>query len=298
MTPHFKAKGYWALILGGSSGIGLATAHKLAEEGMNCCIVHRDRKSKAVELEMVWDELRAKGVQIQTFNADALKEEKRQEILTQLKDVVQDGEGIRVVLHAISKGNLKLLVPNTNFDLGNEIGIEDKELLGLYRQMQQKVAHDYEIKRTELTGLDYQLTIEAMAISLYDWVKAIFQEALFAQDARVFGLTSEGNTKAWRYYAAVSAAKASLEAISRAIALEFAPYGIRSNIIQAGVTDTPSLRMIPGQEQLKANAVFRNPFHRLTQATDVANVIYLLSRDEAAWINGTIIPVDGGERNS
>lgn len=121
---------------------------------------------------------------------------------------------------------------------------------------------------------------------------------LFAEDARVLGLTSEGNQKAWHNYAAVSAAKASLEAISRSIALEFAPFGIRSNILQPGVTDTPSLRMIPGQEALKSQAAFRNPFSRLTTPEDVANAVYLMCRDEAAWINGAIIPVDGGEKNS
>ena len=116
-----------------------------------------------------------------------------------------------------------------------------------------------------------------------------------AEDARVVSFTSEGNTKAWKNYAAVSAAKVTLEAITRSIALEFAPFGIRANCIQAGVTDTASLRMIPGSDQLKEHAIKRNPFHRLTLPEDVANAVYLLSKDEAAWINGTILKVDGGE---
>ena len=96
-------------------------------------------------------------------------------------------------------------------------------------------------------------------------------------------------------YAAVSAAKGTLEAIPRNIALEFASFGIRANCIQAGVTDTASLRMIPGSDQLKEFAIKRNPFSRLTLPEDVANVVYLLSKDEASWINGTILKVDGGE---
>ena len=96
----------------------------------------------------------------------------------------------------------------------------------------------------------------------------------------------------------MSAAKVTLEAITRNIALEYAPFGIRANCIQAGVTDTPSLRMIPGSEEIKKHSLLRNPFNRLTLPEDVANVVYLLSKDEAAWINGTIIPVDGGEHIS
>ena len=145
---------------------------------------------------------------------------------------------------------------------------------------------------------DFQLTIQAMGISLYDWTNAIFEARLFSDDARVISFTSEGNTKAWKNYAAVSAAKATLEAITRNIALEYAPFGIRANCIQAGVTDTASLRMIPGSDEIKKHSLLRNPFNRLTLPEDVANVVYLLSKDEAAWINGTIIPVDGGEHIS
>ena len=81
----------------------------------------------------------------------------------------------------------------------------------------------------------------------------------------------------------------------RNMALEFAKDGITSNCIQAGATETPSFAMIPGNEQLAAVAKKRNPFHRLTTPEDVANGVYLLVQDEAKWINGTVVKVDGGE---
>jgi NAD(P)-dependent dehydrogenase (short-subunit alcohol dehydrogenase family) len=143
---------------------------------------------------------------------------------------------------------------------------------------------------------DMARTIFAMGTSLMTWVQRIHAAGLFASDARVLGLTSEGNAVAWRGYAAVAAAKVALESVSRAIAVEFAPYGIRSNIIQPGVTDTPALRVIPGSGRMKAGARRRNPFHRLTTPEDVADVVYLLSLDEAHWINGALIRADGGER--
>ena len=145
---------------------------------------------------------------------------------------------------------------------------------------------------------DFARTILSMGTSLLGWTQGLFARDLFAADARIFGLTSEGNTLAWKGYAAVSAAKVSLEALVRSIAVEFGPYGIRCNVIQAGVTETPALRAIPGSEQLVAQARLRNPGGRLTQPRDVANVIYLMSLDEAAWINGSLIRVDGGEHVS
>ena len=79
------------------------------------------------------------------------------------------------------------------------------------------------------------------------------------------------------------------------MAVEFAPLGIRANCIQAGVTDTFSLSLIPNYEELKNHALQRNPNNELTTPEKVAGVVYLLCKKEAGWINGTIIKVDGGE---
>jgi enoyl-[acyl-carrier protein] reductase I len=53
--------------------------------------------------------------------------------------------------------------------------------------------------------------------------------------------------------------------------------------------------MIPSSNEIKKHSISRNPFGRLTLPDDIANVVYLLAKEEAAWINGTIIPVDGGD---
>ncbi len=265
MVREFQNKDYWALILGGSSGLGLASAQKLAKHGCNICIVHRDRKSEMKEIEHQFDLIRNENVNFISFNVDAFKEEQRTQIITVLKDKLGTAEKFRILVHSVAKGNLKPMVSEEKVTLKND---------------------------------DFRLTIDAMAISLYDWTKALFDADLFAKDTRIISFTSEGNTKAWENYGAVSAAKTALEAITRNIALEFAPFGIKANCIQAGITDTASLRAIPGSAFLKEQTLLRNPNKRLTLPEDVANVVYLLSKDEAAWINGIIIPVDGGEHLS
>jgi NAD(P)-dependent dehydrogenase (short-subunit alcohol dehydrogenase family) len=59
----------WALILGGSSGFGLATARKLARHGMNLCLVHRDRRGAMARIEPAFADLRRVGPAVVTINA-------------------------------------------------------------------------------------------------------------------------------------------------------------------------------------------------------------------------------------
>jgi NAD(P)-dependent dehydrogenase (short-subunit alcohol dehydrogenase family) len=259
----------WAVILGGSSGFGLAAAKSLSRHGMSVCVVHRDRRGAMERIEPHFDEIREHGHGFLALNLDALSERGRDEALDALEERLAKGGRIRVLLHSIAYGNLKGIVPPAGDAADGPPAIDEEDLAR---------------------------TIHAMGSSLLAWVQTLFSRGLFASDARVLGLTSEGNQVVWRGYAAVSAAKAALEAISRAIAVEFAPYGIRCNILQPGVTDTPALRAIPGNEAMRATAEKRNPLGRLTRPEDVAGLVVLMSSDQAAWVNGAIIPVDGGER--
>lgn len=236
---------------------------------MSVCIVHRDRKGAMARIEPEFDELRSHGCGVLTLNLDALGAEGRRATLDALREQMGGGGRVRLLLHSIAYGNLKPIAPAPG------AGHDDKPLI------------DEE---------DMARTVHAMGTSLLAWVQDVFGRGLFAADARVLGLTSEGNQVAFRSYAAVSAAKAALEAVSRSIAVEFAPYGIRSNIVQPGVADTPAQRLIPGSDAMRTAAASRNPFKRLTRPEDVAELICLLCTDEAAWVNGAIIPVDGGER--
>ncbi len=304
--------GFWALIIGGSSGFGLATAEKLAAHGMNLCIVHRDRRGAMSRIEASFEKIKENGVKVITFNLDALSTEGRTRVLDSLSEEMGETGNIRMVLHAVAFGNLKLLVPynasnaskSAREKIAQAINVSEDDLNDVVHKAFEDGANSLytlvdspEYNNSQFLGKDdFTHTIHAMGSNIVEWVQDIFQRRLFAEDARVLSLTSEGNSIAWRGYAAVSAAKAVLESVSMSMAVELAPYGIRSNVIQAGVTDTAALRVIPGSSHIKANAALRNPFGRLTTPEDVANVIFLLCMDEAAWINGSLICVDGGER--
>lgn len=302
----------WALILGGSSGFGLATAKKLARHGMSIFIVHRDRRGAMVRIDPEFDEIRATGARLVTKNADALAADVRGELLEALRKEMGEGGRVRVFLHSVALGNLKLIAPERApaheavAALASELGVENERLAEAVDRLFEGGMDEFNTLASPpeypssafLEDEDFARTIHSMGTSLLSWTQDALERGLFADDARVFGLTSEGNTVAWKGYAAVAAAKVALESVSRTMAVELAPYGIRSNVIQAGITETPALRAIPGSGHLKAQARLRNPFRRLTTPEDVANVICLLSTREASWINGEVIRVDGGEHIS
>jgi NAD(P)-dependent dehydrogenase (short-subunit alcohol dehydrogenase family) len=302
----------WAVILGGSSGFGLATAQRLAEQGASICIVHRDRRALLAKIEPEFEKIRSSGAQLLSFNVDALSAEKRDEVLERLADALADEGRVRVLLHSIAFGNLKLLAPEAPRppgaagDLAAKLGLEasvvqqaiDAVFADGHAQAHGLASPPEYSSKHFLDEDDFARTIHAMGTSLLGWVQGLFSRQLFADDARVFGLTSEGNEVAWKGYAAVAAAKVSLESLARSIAVEYAPYGIRCNVIQAGITHTPAQDAIPGSAHMRAQALVRNPFGRLTTPRDVANAIALLASDDAAWINGEVIRVDGGEHIS
>ena len=168
---------------------------------------------------------------------------------------------VQMVLHSIAFGNLKLIAPENASARGGatalakKLGVEPEALIAaadeLFAEGEEELhgvtsAAQYP-DRSYLDEDDFARTILSMGTSLLGWVQGAFAQGVLADDARVFGLTSEGNEVAWKGYAAVSAAKVALEALSRSIAVEFGAHGIRSNVIQAGVTETPALAAIPGQ---------------------------------------------------
>lgn len=301
----------WAMILGGSSGFGLASAKKLASRGMSVALVHRDRRAAMPAIEQEFAAIRAGGTDLLTMNVDALSEEGRASFLNSLTERMAGKGRVRLLLHSIASGNLKLLaaLPSGPTDaemgrksLASHLGISEESLVKALQAAALEADALADIAWPPVFNVsalleeeDYARTVHAMGTSLAAWTQDVLARGLFADDARVLGLTSEGNEVASRGYAAVAAAKVALESVTRAMALELAPYGIRSNCVQAGVTDTPALRLIPGNERARALARRRNPFGRLTTPQDVADVICLLCTDEARWINGTIVRVDGGE---
>jgi NAD(P)-dependent dehydrogenase (short-subunit alcohol dehydrogenase family) len=102
-------------------------------------------------------------------------------------------------------------------------------------------------------------------------------------------------------YVSYAATKAALLGLSRNIAAQYAPDNIRCNVILPGIIDTPLLRNLLAEiyegEDMEARIAYRNkqiPMQRMGDAWDVAHAALYLASDEAKYITGAEIPVDGG----
>ena len=256
----------WALILGSSSGFGGASAVELAKAGYNIFGIHLDRQVTMPNVNNIIKKIERTGQKALFFNMNAADQLRRNDTLDEIKDMFaskKDVQQINVVLHSLAFGSLKPFISKS-------------------------IA-------TRVTKAQMEMTLDVMAHSLVYWVQGLVDRDSLAKKARIFGMTSAGSQTIFPSYGAVSAAKASLESHIRQLAAELGVMGVTANAIMAGVTDTPALRKIPGNEKMMSAAKAKNPGARLTTAMDVAKTIVMLMDEKADWISGNVLQVDGGE---
>jgi enoyl-[acyl-carrier protein] reductase III len=252
----------WALILGASSGFGEAAAIAFAEAGWDIFGVHFDRRQAMAHVEEIQARIRAAGRQVHFFNMNAADAEKRKEAVAKMVELT-GGRPVGMLMHSLAFGTLKPFIADDEKDA--------------------------------LAQAQLEMTLDVMANSLVYWTQDLVRSGLLRKGGRIFAMTSAGDHVVWKAYGAVSAAKSALESHIRQLAVELSPLGIAANSIKAGVTDTPALRKIPGNEKIVESAQARNPSGRLTTPEDVAACLLALCAPGAHWLTGSVLNVDGGE---
>jgi NAD(P)-dependent dehydrogenase (short-subunit alcohol dehydrogenase family) len=89
-------------------------------------------------------------------------------------------------------------------------------------------------------------------------------------------------------------AKAGLEALTKYLSYELAPYGVVVNCVRPGLVQTGVFRVRPDFSEGMKRELAISPWDRTTTVQDAANVVAMLCLDEASWIVGETITVDGG----
>jgi enoyl-[acyl-carrier protein] reductase III len=112
--------------------------------------------------------------------------------------------------------------------------------------------------------------------------------------ACVVGVSSLGSRKFVPGYAAMGAAKSAMEGLTRQMAVELAPRGIRVNTVTGGLVDTDALNYFPDREKMLATAEKLTPLGRVGRAEDIASAVELMVLPQASWITGHVLVADGG----
>lgn len=233
-----------AVITGGASGIGLATARKLLSEGAKVVLV--DWNEDVSEIA-------------KTLNNDALGIR---------CDVSSDTDVQKRVNDIIEKfGHIDFLVANAGIGGGPN-------------------------KAHEVSVDEWNKVIGVNQTGIFLMNKYVISEMLkngggaIVNTSSMYGLV--GTTMSFAY----SASKGAINQMTRSLALTYARDNIRVNAVAPGYVDTPILAEVP--KEAKDAMANQLPVGRLGKDTEIANLICYLLSDDATFITGAIVPIDGG----
>jgi enoyl-[acyl-carrier protein] reductase III len=110
----------------------------------------------------------------------------------------------------------------------------------------------------------------------------------------VVSVSSLGARRVMRDYFLVGVSKAALEAVTRYLAVELAPFGVRVNAVSGGLVETDALKSFPWGPEVIAQNKARTPAGRMVEPEDIARVVGFLCTEAAQMIRGQTLIVDGG----
>jgi NAD(P)-dependent dehydrogenase (short-subunit alcohol dehydrogenase family) len=156
-----------------------------------------------------------------------------------------------------------------------------------------------------LLGGPEELTLEQWRATLAVNLDSVFLSAqktiphLLRHGGAIINVSSTASIRWTGYpYPAYAAAKAAVNQLTRSLAVQYADRGIRVNAILAGLIDTPLVyRQLSGGRaaaDVRAERAALSPTGAMGSPYDIAHAALFLASDEAAYITGTLLPVDGG----
>jgi len=143
---------------------------------------------------------------------------------------------------------------------------------------------------TDEATWDRVMAVNLKGVYLCAWHAA--RQMVARRAGCIINMSSCGATRAHRHRVAYDAAKGAVEAATRAMALDLAPWGIRVNAIAPGAIAVERRSPVGPEAQRTVGDVV--PLARLGTGADVAGAAVYLASDDAAYVTGTVVTVDGG----
>ena len=137
--------------------------------------------------------------------------------------------------------------------------------------------------------------LEDLQINFLGAVKALqhYEKALKAGNGSAVLFSTVAVQTGMAFHASIAGAKGAVEGLVRSLAAEWAP-NVRVNAVAPSLTDTPLAERLLRNDQQRAASAERHPLKRIGSADEVAQAAVYLLGEEAGWITGQVLAVDGG----
>ena len=147
----------------------------------------------------------------------------------------------------------------------------------------------------EVSDEEFQKIIHTNVNSVFALSREVSKIMIAQKKGCIINISSMAAQYGLPYVISYSASKTAIDGMTRAMAVELSPLGIRVNAIAPGFIFTKmSSAALDGDPQRKQKVLARTPMGKLGMPEDVANAAYFLASDESSFMTGTVIPVDGG----
>lgn len=155
--------------------------------------------------------------------------------------------------------------------------------------------HFHEMKDSEIKNL-----VDVNLFGVFHMTKAVLAKMYEVKSGSIINIGSISGERAIPrvHLAAYSATKAAISMFTKAIAIEYARRHIRCNSVNPGIINSGMIKPYLDDPQARKVIEERIPLVRIGEPLDVANATLYLASDEANWVTGTILNVDGGKTAS
>lgn len=149
----------------------------------------------------------------------------------------------------------------------------------------------------ECSDADWQRVMDINVFSVFRMARAVLPAMIAQQSGSVVNISSDWGLMGAKGALAYSVSKAAVAQMTRSMALDHAADGVRVNAVCPGDTDTPMLNDIlagqgvPPEERTQSDDI---PLGRVAQPQEIAKVVAFLASEDASFMTGALVPVDGG----
>lgn len=148
---------------------------------------------------------------------------------------------------------------------------------------------------TEVTDEEFQRILLTNVTAVFALSREVVKDMIERKNGAIINISSMASQYGLPKVIAYTASKSAIEGMTRAMAVELSPKGIRVNCIAPGFIATDmSAKALNGDLERKQKVMSRTPMGYMGDPIDIANAALYLANGEAKYITGVILPVDGG----